>query len=172
MSNEKNDEIIKPFLDFTREVIANNNEELYQFILCCISSIVQNPGKKAETSLVLKGLQGIGKNVWTNSLAELFEGYSCPNVTEIAELTGLFNSIVEGKMLIVLDELKNVRDDRTANFDALKRIITDSTIRINEKNQPRSTAENEANFIFVTYHKYPVKIEVGDRRYVVCDCNS
>ncbi|KAH7819005.1 putative Poxvirus D5 protein [Monocercomonoides exilis] len=117
MANEQNDEIIKPFLDFTREVIANNNEELYQYILCWISSIVQNPGEKTETSLVLKGLQGIGKNTWTNELAELLAGYSCPNVTEIAELTGLFNSIVEGKMLIVLDELKNVGDDRTANFE-------------------------------------------------------
>ncbi|KAH7831344.1 putative Poxvirus D5 protein [Monocercomonoides exilis] len=134
MENEQNDEIIKPFLDFTREVIANNNEELYQYILCWISSIVQNPGKKAETSLVLKGLQGIGKNVWTNVLAELLAGHSCSNVTEIAELSGQFNSIVEGKMLIVLNELKNVGDDRTANFDALKSIITDSTIRINEKN--------------------------------------
>eukprot|EP00770_Monocercomonoides_exilis_P012183 MONOS_12125.1-p1 / transcript=MONOS_12125.1 / gene=MONOS_12125 / organism=Monocercomonoides_exilis_PA203 / gene_product=Poxvirus D5 protein / transcript_product=Poxvirus D5 protein / location=Mono_scaffold00649:158-2433(-) / protein_length=758 / sequence_SO=supercontig / SO=protein_coding / is_pseudo=false len=172
MANEQNDEIIKPFLDFTREVIANNNDELFQYILCWISSIVQNPGKKAETSLVLKGLQGIGKNVWTNVLAELLAGYSRPNVTEIAELTGQFNSIVEGKMLIVLNELKNVGDDRTANVDALKSIITDSTIRINEKNQPRRTAENVANFIFVTNHTYPEKIEIGDRRYVVCDCNS
>eukprot|EP00770_Monocercomonoides_exilis_P016663 MONOS_16641.1-p1 / transcript=MONOS_16641.1 / gene=MONOS_16641 / organism=Monocercomonoides_exilis_PA203 / gene_product=Poxvirus D5 protein / transcript_product=Poxvirus D5 protein / location=Mono_scaffold01959:418-1086(-) / protein_length=222 / sequence_SO=supercontig / SO=protein_coding / is_pseudo=false len=128
--------------------------------------------KKAETLLVLKGLQGIGKNVWTNVLAELLVGYSCPNVTKIAEQTGQFSCIVEGQMLIVLNELKNVGDDRTANFDALKSIITDSTIRINEKNQPRRTAENVANFIFVTNHTYPVKIEIGDRRYVVCDCNS
>ncbi|KAH7816128.1 putative Poxvirus D5 protein [Monocercomonoides exilis] len=153
MANEQNDEIIKPFLDFTREVIANDNEELYQYILCWISSIVQNPGKKAETSLVLKG-------------------HSCSNVTEIAELSGQFNFIVEGKMLIVLNELKNVGDDRTANFDALKSIITDSTIRINEKNQPCRTAENVSNFKFVTNHTYPVKIEIGDRRYVVCDCNT
>ncbi|KAH7830960.1 putative Poxvirus D5 protein [Monocercomonoides exilis] len=172
MVNEQNDESIKPFLDFTREVITNNNEKLYQYILCWIVSILQNPGKKSETSLVLKGLQGIGKNVWANVFAELLEGYSCPNVTEIAELTGQFNSIVEGKMLIALNELKNVGDDRTADFDALKSIITDSTIRINEKNQPRRTAENEANFIFVTNHSFPVKVEIGDRRYVVCDCDS
>ncbi|KAH7831198.1 putative Poxvirus D5 protein [Monocercomonoides exilis] len=169
MANEQNNEIIKPFLDFTREVIVNDNDELYQYILCWISSIIQNPGEKTKTSLVLKGLQGIGKNVWTNELAELLAGYSCPNVIEIAELTGQFNSIVEVKMLIVLNELKNVGDDRTANFDALKKIITDSTIRINEKNQPRRTAENVANFIFVTNYTYPVKIEIGDRRYVVCD---
>ncbi|KAH7815840.1 putative Poxvirus D5 protein [Monocercomonoides exilis] len=172
MANEPNNEIIKPFLDFTREVIDNNNEELFQYILCWIASIVHNPGKKAETSLVLKGLQGFGKNVWRNVLAELLAGHSCPNVTEIAELTRQFNSIVEGKMLIEFNELKNVGDDRTANFDTLKSIIMDSTIRINEKNQARRTAENVADFIFVTNHIYPVKIEINDRRYVVCDCNS
>ncbi|KAH7829183.1 uncharacterized protein MONOS_8709c2 [Monocercomonoides exilis] len=121
MTNEQNNEIIRPFLDLTREVFANDNEELHQFILCCISSIVQNPGKKAETSLVFKGLQGIGKNVWTNVLVELLAGYSCPNVTEIAELTGQFNSIVEVKMLIVLNELKNNNltffKDFTNSFD-------------------------------------------------------
>ncbi|KAH7825004.1 putative Poxvirus D5 protein [Monocercomonoides exilis] len=145
MANGQNNEIVKPFFDFTRKVVANDNEELYQYILC------------------------IGKNVWTNKLTELLSGYSCPNVTEIAELTGQFNSIVEKKIFIVHNELKNVGDDRTANFDALKRIIADSTIRINEKNQPRRTAENVVNFIFVTNHTYPEKIEIGDRRYVVCD---
>ncbi|KAH7832480.1 putative Poxvirus D5 protein [Monocercomonoides exilis] len=171
-ANEQNDEIIKPFLDFTQEVIANNNDELCQHILCWIASIVQNPGQKAETSLVLKGLQGIGKNVWTYVLAKLLTGYSCLNVTEIAEQTRQFNSIFKGKMFIVLHELKNVGDDRTANFDVLKSIIADSTIGINKKNQPRRTTENVANFIFVTNHTHPVKIEIGDRKYVVCDCNS
>ena len=81
------------------------------------------------------------------------------SVTDISELTGNFNSIVENKMLIVLNEVKNCGDDRLANFNALKSIITDNSIRINEKNQPRRTAENVANFIFCTNNPYPVKIE-------------
>ena len=75
-------------------------------------------------------------------------------------------------MFIVLNELKNAGDDRMANFNSLKSIITDDTIRINEKNQPRRTAQNVANFIFCTNNTYPVKIEIGDRRYIVLQCDG
>jgi hypothetical protein len=49
----------------------------------------------------------------------------------------------------------------------LKSIVTDNTVRVNEKNQPRKTAQNVANFIFVTNNAFPVKIEACDRRYAV-----
>lgn len=60
----------------------------------------------------------------------MIKGYSAKNITEIAELTGQFNSIVEGR-----------------------------------------DAEN-ANFIFVSNNAFPVKIESGDRRYLVLSCNG
>ena len=75
-------------------------------------------------------------------------------------------------MFIVLNEMKNNSDDRLVNFNSLKSIITENTIRINEKNQPRRTAENNANFVFLTNNSYPVKIENGDRRYVVLNVNG
>lgn len=165
------EDLIVDFLQLMKEVIADNNEVLFDYIRRWIAFIIQNPGKKTEIAIVLKGEQGIGKNVFTSVISELFSGYSCKNVTDIAELTGTFNSIVEGKMLIILNELKNSGEGRAANFDALKSIISDDAIRINEKNQPRRDAENVANFIFVTNHSFPVKIETGDRRYVVCECS-
>ncbi|KAA6365858.1 MAG: hypothetical protein EZS28_038615 [Streblomastix strix] len=51
-------------------------------------------------------------------------------------------------------------------MDALKSIITDNQIRINEKNQPRRTSENVMNLIMVTNNDFPIKIEANDRRYV------
>lgn len=164
--------VIQMYLDLIKDVIANGEENVYNYILNWIANIVQNPGSKNETALVLKGLQGIGKNRFTDVISEMLAGYSAKNVTEISELTGNFNSVVENKMLIVLNELKNCGDDRLANYNSLKSIITDDSIRINEKNQPRRTAENVANFIFVTNNAFPVKIEAGDRRYVVCACNG
>ncbi|KAA6382750.1 MAG: hypothetical protein EZS28_021725 [Streblomastix strix] len=57
-------------------------------------------------------------------------------------------------------------------MDALKSIITDDSIRINEKNQPRRTSENVMNLIMVTNNDFPIKIEANDRRYVVCRCKA
>lgn len=167
-----NVELIQPFLNFINEVICDNNEDVYKYVLGWIATMLQNPGKKNETALILKGLQGIGKNRFTDVLCELTSGYSERNITDIQELTGSFNSVVENKMLLILNELRNFGEDRMVNFNSLKSIITDDTIRINEKNQPRRTAENVANFIFVSNNSYPVKIELGDRRYVVLQCNG
>ena len=164
--------VIETFINFIHEVICNNNDEAFTYVIGWIANMIQNPGKKNETALVLKGLQGIGKNRFTDIISELTAGYSCKNVTEINELTGTFNSVVENKMFIVLNEMKNNGDDRLANFNTLKSIITDDVIRINEKNQPRRTAENVANFVFVTNNSFPVKIESGDRRYIVLHCNG
>ena len=163
---------IQMFLELIKEVICNNNELVYQYVLNWIAFVVQNPGVKTGIAIVLKGLQGIGKNRFTDTICEMMKGYSAKNITDINELTGQFNSIVEGKMMIVLNELKNCGDDRLANFNALKSIITDIMIRINEKNQPRRDAENVANFIFCTNNSFPVKIDSGDRRYLVLDCNG
>lgn len=167
-----NMELIKPFLYFINEVVCDSHEESYKYVIGWIAHMLQNPGVKNETALILKGLQGIGKNRFTDVLCELTSGYSEKNITDIAELTGNFNSVVENKMLVILNELRNFGEDRMVNFNSLKSIITDDTIRINEKNQPRRTAENVANFIFVSNNSYPVKIELGDRRYVVLQCNG
>ncbi|KAH7820931.1 putative Poxvirus D5 protein [Monocercomonoides exilis] len=66
--------IISMFLDFIREEIADSNDELFEYVLNWIANIVQHPGIKNETALVLKGLQGIGKNRFTDVLSELFAG--------------------------------------------------------------------------------------------------
>ena len=167
-----NVKLIQPFLNFINEVICDNHEESYKYVLGWIATMLQNPGVKNETALILKGLQGIGKNRFTDVLCELTAGYSEKNITDIQELTGNFNSVVENKMLLILNELRNFGEDRMVNFNSLKSIITDNTIRINEKNQPRRTAENVGNFIFVSNNSYPVKIELGDRRYVVLQCTG
>ena len=159
--------LITDFLNLIKEVICSNNEELYNYVISWIAHMIQQPGIKNETALILKGLQGIGKNTFTDVISELLAGYSAKNVTDISELIGSFNSVVESKMFIVLNEVSNCGVNCSVDFNSLKSIITDDTIRINEKNQPRRTAENVANFIFVTNNSFPVRIEFGDRRYVV-----
>ena len=54
--------VIQPFLDHVREVIANNNEQVYKYILVWIASVLQKPSFKTETALVILGHQGTGKS--------------------------------------------------------------------------------------------------------------
>ncbi|KAA6363246.1 MAG: hypothetical protein EZS28_041227, partial [Streblomastix strix] len=150
---------IEQFLGLVKDTIAANDDRINEYLLNWFAYIVQNTGKKTETAVILQGLQGIGKNVYTNVLCEILAGYSAKNITDIDEFVGNFNSVIENKMLAVPNELKNCGEQRTSNMDAMKSIITEGSFRINEKYVPRHEAENVVNLIIVTNNLFPIKIE-------------
>jgi putative DNA primase/helicase len=149
-----------------KEVIAAGDETIAAYLHNWIAYIIQKPGARTLTARILKGIQGAGKNAFTDVLSELFRGYSLPNVMDLSALTG-FNSSIEGKVLVVLNEARDVGAEKYQNWDKLKGTITEPTLEIEEKYVQRHTAQNVINLIFTTNSDYPVKIETGDRRYVV-----
>ena len=162
------DEVIRPFLNHVHDVIANNNEEVYKYIILWIASILQQPSFKTETALVILGRQGTGKNTFfTNVICKLMSRYANENVTSIEPVVGKFNAVLENKKLIILNELQSIDSNKYLNSDALKSVITDKKININQKNEPERLTDNVANFIMVSNNSNPIKIENGDRRYVV-----
>ena len=160
-------DVIEPFLQHIKEVIANNNEEVYRYILVWIASILQKPNFKAGTALVILGNQGTGKNVFTNVICKLMARYANENVTSIESVVGKFNAVLENKKLLVLNELQSIDANKYLNSDALKSVITDAKININQKNEPERLTENVSNFIMVSNNNIPIKIETTDRRYMV-----
>ena len=93
--------------------------------------------------------------------------YANENITSIESIVGRFNAVLENKKLLVLNELQSIDANKYLNSDALKSVITDSKININQKNEPERLAENVANFIMVSNNNIPIKIETTDRRYLV-----
>ncbi|KAA6380777.1 MAG: hypothetical protein EZS28_023693, partial [Streblomastix strix] len=145
---------------------------VYEYILNWIAWMIQNPGKKSRAAIILQGRQGIGKNRFTDVIAELTNRYSCPNITNIDEFTGKFNSVVENKMFSVLIEAMNYNDSKKGVATIMKSIISDQTIRINEKNQSRRIAVNVMNVMNVTNSDMTIQPETDDRRHLVCACKT
>ena len=170
--NEEGMRYVEMWNSFVREVIASNRPELYEYIQQWISYIINVIDGKTGTALILRGLQGAGKGTFAHVLIELFSGYVLKNLTDVSQATGKFNAIIEGKKLGMFNELKNAGDDRSANFDALKTVITEREITYEQKFVPSRQGENVINLILMTNNAYPVKIEVGDRRYVLIDVNG
>ncbi|KAA6392422.1 MAG: hypothetical protein EZS28_012054 [Streblomastix strix] len=133
--------------------------------------MIQNPGKKSRAAIILQGGQGIGKNRFTDVIAELTNRYGCPNITNIDKFTGNFNSVVENKMFSVLIVMRNYYSKKSV-ATVMKSIISYPTIRINEKNQPRRTAENVMNIIYVSNADSPVQLDTDDRRHLLCACKT
>ncbi|KAA6387488.1 MAG: hypothetical protein EZS28_016985 [Streblomastix strix] len=163
---------IEGFIGLVKDTISTNDELIYEYLLNWFAFIVQNTGKKTETVIILQGLQGIGKNVFTNVLSELFAGYSSKNITDIDDFVGKFNAAIENKMLAIANEIKNFGESRMSNMDSLKSIITEYSFVVNEKYIPKNEVENVMNMIHVTNNIFPIIIENNDRRYVECKCDS
>ncbi|KAA6362807.1 MAG: hypothetical protein EZS28_041666, partial [Streblomastix strix] len=152
--------------DPTYRTIAGGNREVFEYILNWIAFIAQNAEQKTRTAIILQGLQRIGKNRFTDAISEMFSRYSQPNISTIEEFTGTFNSVVENVMFAVLNEMMNYIESKKGTAQAMKTIIRDKTIRINEKNQPRRRAENVINTIIVTNNDYPIQLDNSDGRYL------
>ena len=170
--DDYDEEIISPFLTHVREIIANGNDELYNYMLNWISFILQNPAKKTKTVLVLTGEQGTGKNTFTDIICDLMKRYSVRNLTDFCELVGKFNPVVENNKLIICNEMSSTDSNLRLNFNALKSLITDDQIRVGDKFQPKRTVQNVVNLIVLSNFFDPVKVEGGDRRYCVCEVSE
>ena len=166
-------DLIKPFLDHVFNIITAGDQNLYEYVLNWISFMIQKPGEKIGTALLLISDQGTGKTVFfTDVLCKLTEGYSIPNENKIENIVGRFNSSIENKVLIVCNELQSIENARYLNSDALKSIITERNIRYDTKHVKVRDGENVANLIFVSNNILPLKIDNGDRRYVVINCSD
>jgi len=164
--------LINSFLEHVKTVIANNNEELYEYILNWCSYIFQNPDGKTETCLVIIGEQGTGKNVFTNVLCKLLNRYANKNVANIDNIVGKFNTALENMKLVVCNEMSSAETNKYLNSDSLKAVITEDLININQKCEPVRIEQNVVNLIMVSNNKTPIKVEGGDRRYVVCEVSN
>ena len=132
-----------------------------------IASILQKPDFKPETAIVILGNQGTGKNIFTNVICKLMARYAHENITNIESVVGKFNAVLENKKLIILNELQSIDTNKYLNSDALKSVITDHVIDINQKNEPQRKVENVCNFIMVSNNDFPIKVEDTDRRYLI-----
>ena len=161
-------EKIQPFLTHVHDIICDGNDDLYNYLLNWYSSILQRPSFKTETALVVLGKQGSGKNkFFTDVLCKLMVPYVNENLTNMDDIIGKFNAALENRKLIICNELQSIDVNKFLNSDALKSVITDKQMNINQKNQPVRIQENVVNLILVSNNMAPIKIEHGDRRYVV-----
>ena len=122
--------------------------------------------------MLITGKQGTGKNVFTNVLCELMNKYADRNITNLDSVVGKFNAAIENMKLIVCNELSSVETNKFLNHDILKSIITEKETNINQKNMPVRKIENVVNLIMVSNNFDSVKIEQGDRRYVVIEVSD
>jgi len=150
--------LIKSFL---LEVICNNDQKAYDYLIRFIAHAIQCPEEKPGVMVILLGGQGIGKGTLARILQKIWSA-TFLQVNNIDTVTGSFNAALERSFIVFMDEALFSGDRRAS--DALKSLVTERLIHINEKHQPSRQMQSFHRFFAATNAIHFKNTESDDRR--------
>lgn len=143
-------EYMKPLIDYFYQVLANNDQGLFDWVLAWVAHIFQTPAKKSRTSLVLvSALTGTGKTFLGEVvIAPMIGPAHSVAVESVEALVGKHNMVLSNKIFIQANEA--VHSHKFAAAMLMKSLITDKTVSIEPKFVDRMTMPNFARFLFTS----------------------
>jgi putative DNA primase/helicase len=138
--------------------------EVYEWVLNWVAYPIQHPGAKMKTALVLHGPQGVGKNLFFESVMAIYGRYG--RIVDQMAIEDKFNDWASRKLFLIADEVV-ARQELYHVKNKLKGFITSDWIRINPKNIGAYEERNHVNVVFLSNETQPLVLERDDRRYTV-----
>lgn len=155
---------VKPFLNLVNHIFKGAEKEHIDWFLQWCAYPIQNPGAKLYTTVILHGLEhGTGKSLIGELLTDLYGEHG----TAIAP-TDFFkthNGWAECKQFIFIEEADS--SNKRALNQFLKRILTQKTVRVNQKYIPDYPVDDCMNYFFCANPPDTFYIEDNDRRFFI-----
>lgn len=146
---------------FLLEVICAGNQKHYAYLIAYIAHALQRPWEKPGITIILMGGQGIGKGTLGRIFRSIWQA-TYLHIYKTANVTGSFNADLERAFIVFLDEALFAGD--RASSDALKSLITEEIIHINEKHQPSRQIKSYHRFVIATNAEHVKHTDRDDRR--------
>ena len=151
--------------------LCGENQTNADYMLDMMASKVKYPGKLPGVGIILKSIQGVGKNLLADFFGNHILGaryYLCDSNADT--FLGRFGCGLKNKLLCVMNEVSG--KDTFGKDGILKGYITDEKIRYEAKNINHIFVNNFAMIWFFTNNENPLPIEPTDRRLVAFECSS
>lgn len=157
-------------LKHIKDVICSSDPKQYEFLCKWIGNMLR--GNKNDSCIYVKGQsEGTGKSTPFEFIREFVIGNSLCVQTGSGPLKKDFNQELEGRLMVVFEELENFNSGEWAVISCkLKRIITSNTIMIEGKGVNAKEIKNINNYILITNND-AIK-EDGGRRYMITDIST
>lgn len=139
-------------------------EGLYQWVMRWLAYPIQHPGAKMQTTLVVHGPQGTGKNMFFEVIMGIYGQYG--RIIDQSAIEDKFNDWASRRLFLIADEVV-ARSDLYHVKNKLKSFITGEWIRINPKNMAAYDERNHVNMVFLSNESMPTIVEQDDRRHAV-----
>ena len=162
---------IVPFLEHLREVWCCNELAADKYLRRWIAHVLQKPERKdaVGTALLMRGAPGTGKNIPFELIRKyLLLPHSVGYSQGVEKITQRFNSFLDGKLLLILDEVSAMRQDGTYDdkvVDSLKAIITQLVAGVEKKFHETQQALIPCRLAVLTNHPAPIPVPPEDRRW-------
>lgn len=148
------------------EALCGDNRESDYFHKF-IANIFQTPTERPPVSIIIKGKQGIGKNLVLDTIGHMLGD---DHYITSSKPSDFFGEHAEGFCRKLLVNINESEGKDTFDYEGrIKSFITEPTITINPKFVRPTTVNNYARAIFTTNKPTPIPIDVRsqDRRMVV-----
>lgn len=146
------------------EVIAREDPD---YLIRWLAWCVQNPGKRAEVAIVMRGPKGSGKGSLASAMLSIF-GQHGMHVSSTKHLVGNFNSHLQDCVFLFADE-SFWAGDREGEGN-LKRMITEHTLTIERKGVDAAVSANALHVMIASNEDWVVPASTDhERRFAVYD---
>ena len=163
---------VKLILNHMREVLCSSDkkQELYMMGLVLRIAI----GQKMQKTMFLYSGPGTGKTMLTWFLRKMVLGQKITMKTaDERVITGQFNKELEGRVLLVLEEMSNSKSTDWITFaNRLKDFIDSDTLMIEEKLKTSYPVTNITNLIINSNNSKTIRLDKNDRRYFIPDISE
>ena len=139
-------------------------DELFQWVIRWLAYPIQHPGAKMQTTIVVHGPQGTGKNMFFEVIMGIYGRYG--RIIDQSAIEDKFNDWASRRLFLIADEVV-ARSDLYHVKNKLKAFITGEWIRINPKNMAAYDERNHVNMVFLSNEAMPTIVEQDDRRHTV-----
>ena len=146
---------------YLKDVICDGDAQIYDYLIKYLAHMVQHPEEKPGVMIILLGRQGTGKGMFFQLLAKIWSR-STLLLSDISQVVGQFNAALERSYVICMDEAIFSGDRKSQ--DRLKSLVTEKTLRIEQKYQPSRSIESIHRIFAASNHHHFSQTESDDRR--------
>jgi hypothetical protein len=139
-----------------KEIICDNDPNVFEYMMNYISHMFQHPDEKPGVAILIQSSeQGTGKNRFTDFLMNVIGVDNTHKANKIEDICSKFNYHLQGKLLVVGDEIANYQSHKFA--DILKAIITEVHRSIEPKGRDSYIIQCYLRLILTSNNDFPYR---------------
>ncbi|GET61916.1 hypothetical protein RIR_jg11866.t2 [Rhizophagus irregularis DAOM 181602=DAOM 197198] len=158
---------VKFIFSHIQEIWCSGDWNLTEYIIKWLASVAA--GRKMYSILYLKSGQGWGKGIITDFIQRSVLGTQLVYKTSDPQtILGSFNGQLQGKVLLLLEEMPTEKSQWNSLYRSLKDKVTSDIMEIHEKYKTPTHYKNFMSTIVLT-NENALRVENDDRRTVFLD---